>query len=724
MKEIMVTGDRGIDTLLYAEGFGEAPPTLRKAWVEPEEFSTFRLPGGTGTLIAYLNSTGELNAYDPVARNYQEKPPELAESFYGLTRKLDPKPNRTDEFSSSHSASKGKGKWRVDIALVAGEKILPQYVLTHFCDSKVPDGNVPLILIDYSQGFVIENLCNKNERINEKAALVKLLLDRNLIIRTHDCTQSPWPEIRNFLSRTAHSQKPVIWFSPLQDIDGGSLSHAGNWEVIRERLCEYFRSDETLWDSGTETWLHNIVVQIDNDGAWFCGPEFDKGRNPAGVVYTFPGSQKGSFDLHGYGPVIGGGILFTAALAQVLVKTKSLDDAVQEGLQRCRFLIRHGYRERSEIQKEIEVSGGSSHSQVHDINNLPHMTDPDEHEKPVIYTMPRESPTFEEAVNLIKLNPKAFRERIVLELGDLKTCSPDYAEQLLKLVSRLERHVRDSDSVLSFSILGGPGSGKSFIGKQIAQALMPKFKQLAVMEDFNLSQFTGKEELVDAFQQIQGKMLAAQVPFVLWDEFDTAFGGTPQGWLPHFLMPMQDNRFRGATGKELLGKCIFAFIGGTFHSDDKFKDWLKKDEAAAVKGPDFHSRLSGSIDAPSVDMDEDAWRDFAKPHPAKLERALKIRRELWSSKRKSLRRVSQSVLQFLLHVPLEHGMRSLDIILDSCELADTQCFRLHHLPPPDVLRVHVKLGKEGPGGPVRQFLAECAGCEVLAEKKILELQKE
>ncbi len=78
---------------------------------------------------------------------------------------------------------------------------------------------------------------------------------------------------------------------------------------------------------------------------------------------------------------------------------------------------------------------------------------------------------------------------------------------------------------------------------------------------------------------------------------------------------------------------------------------------------------------------------FNTPDPAKLNRAIMIRAFLRKEKR--LKAIAPEVLSFLLHVPLQHGVRSLERIISASELRKTTCFQAFHLPPHDVLQLHV-----------------------------------
>lgn len=188
----------------------------------------------------------------------------------------------------------------------------------------------------------------------------------------------------------------------------------------------------------------------------------------------------------------------------------------------------------------------------------------------------------------------------------------------------------------------------------------------------------------------------------MWDEFDTALNERKAAWLPSFLMPMQDAKFFDGSTNQSLGKCVFVFIGGTFEDDNEFGIWASSDEGRKQKGTDFHSRLDSSLNVPSVDFKSYSKNPLIVEDQAKLVRAIMIRTFLIQSE--NIKWISQDVLAFLLHVPLEHGVRSLQKIIIASELRKTKCFELYHLPPQDVLQLHVDIPRLAPKRQISTYI--------------------
>ena len=649
---LIITGDKSIDRFIYLEGLPDEPANLREAWVNASRFWTVDLAGGAGTLDQLLTTSGvtTINPCTEVTTT--------AESIYILTRD-----------------NKGQ-RWSVGQAIVAGERDYPAGELKYDTGSLTDD--TPAVIIDFNQGWVKTN----------RDRLADFLKDRPYIIRTHDPCKNEWKKIRQGGIRKG------IWFSPIQDMADGSLWFPGNWESLHERLLEYLQADETIWKSGE--WLHYIVIQISYDGAFVAGP----GMPEQGELLIFKGDQPDSFSREGYETVVAGGIVFVYSLTHALLASPEINPATllesaRTGLARIREVVTEGY---------VGPVTGEPDWRPPVTTNLPVESLNTMGTKNIIsYHMKPPEPVWETACDIVCGDEERLRERTVFRLGKLITASPEYAHSLLRLTSRLKNHMNNAREVLSLSIFGEPGSGKSFVAKQIAEATDPSGSRFR-HKTFNLSQFNDQTRLVDAFKQIQTISLQGKIPFILWDEFDTSYNGSSAGWLSSFLMPMQDAEFFDGMANQALGKCIFVFIGGVFKDDGEFRGWISTDEGRRQKGTDFHSRLDSSLNIPSVAFKAVPADLFNTPDPARLNRAIMIRAFLRNEKK--VKSIAPEVLSFLLHVPLQHGVRSLERIISASELRRTTYFQAFHLPPPDVLQLHVDESRINPHHSVLSFLED------------------
>jgi hypothetical protein len=281
----------------------------------------------------------------------------------------------------------------------------------------------------------------------------------------------------------------------------------------------------------------------------------------------------------------------------------------------------------------------------------------------------------------------------VAEFGKIESLFRDEIDAFDAIGTLVTDYLNDTarETPLCFAVFGAPGSGKGFTVREILSPTLEKgFKDSL---KFNVAQFTHIRDLAVALHQVQDQVLSQRTPpLVFFDEFDTNFGTARWGWLQYFLSPMQDGEFKDGESVYRIGRAVFVFAGGISRTFASFASKEKDPQFVDAKGPDFISRLRGYVDIGGIDHPK-------RTAPAVILRRAIVLRQILERKRPEIidsmskkARIDDDVMDAFLLVPsYEHGVRSLEAVVEMSHITGTpRHFTMASLPDPQQLKMHIK----------------------------------
>jgi SLOG cluster2/ATPase family associated with various cellular activities (AAA) len=286
--------------------------------------------------------------------------------------------------------------------------------------------------------------------------------------------------------------------------------------------------------------------------------------------------------------------------------------------------------------------------------------------------------------------------------GALIPLDDDEREQLKSMRDQIAKYIKLKGHArpLCLAVFGPPGSGKTFsvkeIGNEVNKILSAGLSpQLSKMTTINLTQLSNPTELTATLVTTFVGSLETEgtVPFIFFDEFDTARDGAPYGWLGSFLAPMHDGEFVHGGKIIKIKKVVYMFAGGTASTQHQFTSRQNESEFRAAKGPDFVSRLRGFLDVRGPNADRRALR-----------RALVLRHEMAERVKregKGVHKFEPELLKALLGAGrYRHGARSIAALIEHADLGKKP-LDWDMLPEKHILAMHVDRGpldREAIGG--------------------------
>jgi hypothetical protein len=482
------------------------------------------------------------------------------------------------------------------------------------------------------------------------------------------------------------------------------ISRQLSWERTAQDLVW-----ELLHNSQVNTLAHyaSVIVSFGPAGVVL----FSSGTKnaPEGTLFFDPAAMEGEWGANHRGHMVGYNSCLTAAIARELMLNTAQPDisrGIQSGTRSMRLLHVEGYGKfaggRGQISLALPASRIAEALAEEDrCLAVAQIKNPTQSSQSRFWTILEDkNPTSLEAVaeQIVREGLECTLKEVPIgQFGKLKTVDRQEIESLHSISTLIGDYARRyRKNPLSIAVFGPPGSGKSFSVEEVAKSVMPNDIQKL---SFNLSQFTGPENLFDAFHQVRDVSLTGKLPLVFWDEFDTRLHQEPLGWLRYFLAPMQDGEFQEGQIIHPIGRCIFVFAGGTSHNIETFGTNLSEKERLAVKLPDFVSRLKGflNIRGPNRQISSGRPTEYADPYYV-IRRAIILRSNLERFSPQLLKfeggnrvaNIDEGVLRaFLLAKEFRHGARSIEAIIAMSQLAGKTCFERSCLPSEAQLSLHV-----------------------------------
>ena len=300
-------------------------------------------------------------------------------------------------------------------------------------------------------------------------------------------------------------------------------------------------------------------------------------------------------------------------------------------------------------------------------------------------------------VHAERIEDVLLKKCALVKIGKLQLVDRHEIEEVLAVRDALLTYEGDRERTkpLNLAVFGSPGSGKSFCIKEILGEVSKTCGYDPDPLEFNVSQFSGIADFTSAFQQVRNACLKGKTPVVFFDEFDCTYNGTPFGWLKNFLAPMQDGTFSNGGFTYNLGKCVFVFAGGVNQSFSEFTGRMRNPSFIEAKGPDFISRLRDHLNIRGIDMppgDNISGMHYFR-RTLMLQYMLAERLAITVGKDKTYvpeKLLHKSVARaFVETKSFRHGARSMEAILDICQITRGKTLGPSELPPVEQLNMHV-----------------------------------
>ena len=671
--KIVVAGDVAIDWLQYPIKSANVPPSSGQTppnWTSHANTRMIAKPGGAMLLADMVKAATGARVISPELRNIESIPPDQIIHANASLYVFPASRAKKDEKNLVYRVKAFHGYAGPDDG---GARTLPV--------TGSPAGAAMIIFDDAGNGF------------RDDESLWRDILDANPQAPILLKLSPPLMEGKLWQELTSnHCGRLIVLVAAghLREC-GVNISRCLSWERTAQDFVRQMQSNRAL---NSLAGCAELVVRFGSNAAIHYNRR--DGATEAKLYYD-PKMVEDGMEAECPGGMYGQTCAFTASLADSVLRngTQALGEAIRQGIASSRRLYRLGFG-KPDSQPEWPLddlfTGRDTGASLASIPIPPSTGNGDESEWTILGDLAR-TKLETVAYNMVRYGSDPLLNQVpVAQFGNLTAIDRTEIESYQSIRNLMIEYIANEnpDRPLSIAVFGPPGAGKSFGVTELAKSIAPD--KVARIE-FNVSQFESSADLMNALHMVRDRVLEGKVPLVFFDEFDSQLGDQNLGWLKHFLMPMQDGKFKHGETIHPIGKAIFVFAGATSHKfSDFYPDSLSKKEGqafAAVKGPDFVSRLRGYV-------------NILGPNPATLEdrffmirRAMLLRFMLQKNAGQIFEdsgeaRIDPAVLCAIIKVPkYRHGVRSILAIIDMSRLSDRRRFEQSALPPKEQLDLHV-----------------------------------
>ncbi|MFE2812649.1 AAA family ATPase [Streptomyces nigra] len=743
---VVVHGDALADWVVAQQDEGEPRPTTGPKWQDRQgEVRQREIPGGTRLLTRLIDEVSDDNVFvwSPTSSWGHIDWFDERISHYHATLAPFPETEKVEDFNNLQNF-----RWRISDDQGISRRRL--------CKNHDPEGDPKCYGLNEPDSADLVVIADAGLRFYEDHELPKAIKDNKenlpwLILKMGgDGMLDRSDRLRDVIHEVRDKVILVTTADDLRRVSGLEIARGTAWERAASDCFKIFESNDRI------SQYRFVVVSFGPAGVFL----FDRVGEACSIFYN-PVKVEGASDFWLNGRMWGyTSTLCTAIALEILENGTPLDSpvvaetaikrSVRRGLKAMQEVYRNGFGPivvkrddgqtefpmpdfpTSEIKKVLHIQDSElandrniaeGQVQSSDINASQMFAgglDLKETARQIVY-QGAEKALADTNIPYLKYGDVVTVDRREIEsFQSVRSLVKEYAE---RTGTRVRRHWHRKDArtpvPLSIAIFGQPGSGKSTAVRQVIGSIKVRDKEFT-FEEFNLSQFRDPSELIDSFHLLRDVRLQGKVPVVLWDEFDSFFE-RPLGWLRYFLSPMQDGTFQEGKSVHPIGRSVFVFAGGVASSLDEFQSQVEsgvdseakgedpegngKDSEAKrnfkeAKGPDFLSRVRGTMELQGIDKrdDDPLW---VIRRALLLRSILKKESVLLPEGQNGEEAIDRDVLNAFLSVPkFNHGVRSMRAIVANSSLLGERFFSKSSLPNATQLKLHVN---------VDEFLGEMGG---------------